>query len=421
MSFISEGMSFSDCDIVKFGGSSVATAEKIKNAARLVSENVKRGKKTIVVVSAMGKTTDELIELARSTAENVAPQHLDEILSMGERTSARVLTAAITSQGIKADFVDLEKPEWPLITDENFGDANILLEETKSRVLRLLAERMQDLDALVIPGFIGKTRKGDLTTIGRGGSDTTAFVIADAIDSKRVILVSDVSGVMSADPKLIESPKRIDEIEVKKLIGLADSGLKFLHKKALTHKPKGTDVKLISNQSSSLDADGTIIKGSMEDIEVGIISANAAAITIVGEGISSNPALLAEMLSAFKQEDGGILGMAANSDNLVFYINSSEAGRVCKKLHSLVVENRETVGLALRSGLALIMINGISLQETPGSISRAATLLRDAGVNIFGQYTVMSEIFLMVKKDDCEKAVELLRKEFVRGEKNEKS
>lgn len=420
MSFTSEGMSFSDCDIVKFGGSSVATAEKIKNAARLVSEHVRKGKKTIVVVSAMGRTTDELMQLANSTG-NVTPQHLDEILSMGERTSARVLTAALAAQGIKVDFVDIEKPEWPLITDGDFGDAKILLEETRPRVLRLLAERMHELDALVIPGFIGKTRKGEITTIGRGGSDTTAFVIADALNTKQVILVSDVSGIMSADPKLVDSPKRIDEIEVKKLVGLADSGLKFLHKKALSHKPRGTDVKLIGNQSRSLDAGGTIIRGSMKDVEIDIISADASAITIVGEGISSNPALLAEMLSAFKHEDGGILGMAANSDNLVFYVHSHASERVCKKLHSLVAENRETMGLALRSGLALIMINGISLQETPGSISRAATLLRDAGVNIFGQYTVMSEIFLMVKKDDGEKAVELLRKEFVRGEKNEKS
>lgn len=420
MSFTREGVSFSDCDIVKFGGSSVATAEKIRNAARLIVEHVRKGKKTIVVVSAMGRTTDELMHLANSSGK-AAPHQLDGILSMGERTSARVLTAAIASQGVKADFVDIEDLAWPLITDGNFGNANILLEETKPRVLKLAAERMHGLDALVIPGFIGKTRKGEITTIGRGGSDTTAFVIADALNSRQVILVSDVSGIMSADPKLVNSPKRIDEVDVRKLIGLADSGLKFLHKKSLAHKPKGTDVKLISSQSSSLDAEGTIIKGSMEDVEIGIVSSDAAAITIVGEGISSNPALLAEMLSAFREEDCGILGMTANSDNLVFYVHSPAAGEICKKLHSLVVENRETIGLAVRSGLALVVINGIGLQETPGSISRAATLLRDAGVNIFGQYTVMSEIFLMVKTEEGERAAELLRREFVGGGKNEKN
>ena len=178
--YFTKGGLLSRVSIVKFGGSSVATAEKIENAARLVTDHVKKARKVVVVISAMGKKTDELNTLAEYIGKKAKPEHADEILAMGERTSARVLTAAIAANDVNVDFIDVEKPDWPIVTDDNFGDADIILGETKKRIAELVLRRLRELDVLVLPGFIGKTAGGKITTVGRGGSDTTAFVVADA-------------------------------------------------------------------------------------------------------------------------------------------------------------------------------------------------------------------------------------------------
>jgi len=414
MSFITEGIHFSGISIAKFGGSSVADSERISHAAKLISDKCKRGDKLIVVISAIGKTTDELMKLAKGTNPDAVPHQLDEILAMGERTSSRILATALSARGVKADFLDVEKEDWPIITDDVHGDANIIQDITADRLRYVVAKKMEELDVLVVPGFIGKTSDGKITTLGRGGSETTAFVIAGALGIKRVILVSDVSGIMSADPKLINEPKKLEEIEVDKLVGLADSGVKFLHKKALSYKPEEVEVKLISNQSESLDVDGTIIKGTVADIEVTQESDKvAAAITIVGKGISNNPGLLAKMLSIFHENNVPMYGMSANHDSLVFYAPEDGIEKIYEKLHEIVIENDETMAIARRGNLGVLKINGIGLQETPGSMARAADVLRKNSINIYGQYTVMSEIFVIVIHGEEDKAAKLIEEELL--------
>jgi len=414
MSFIKEGIHFSGISIVKFGGSSVADTERISHAAKLISDKCKTGEKLIVVISAIGKTTDELLKLAKGTNPDAVPHQLDEILAMGERTSSRILATALSARGVKADFLDVEKEDWPIITDENHGDANIILDTTTDRVRYVIAKKMEELDVLVVPGFIGKTTDGKITTLGRGGSETTAFVIAGSLKIPRVILVSDVSGIMSADPKLIKEPEKLKEIEVEKLVGLADSGVKFLHKKALGYKPDEVEVKLISNKSESLDVEGTVIKGTVADIEVIKESDKvAASITIVGKGISDNPGLLAKMLFVFHENNVPMYGMSANHDSLVFYASEEGIEKIYEKLHEIVLENKETLAIARRGNLGVLKVNGIGLQETPGSMARAADVLRKNGINIYGQYTVMSEIFVIVMHGEEEKAAKLIEEELL--------
>ncbi len=398
--------------LVKFGGSSLADASKIRRAAELATDQAKTGLKVIVVVSAMGKTTDQLLEVTNGSSKKAAPEHMDEILSMGERTSARVFATVAAAQGIMAEFLDVDDADWPIITDEKHGDANLLLEHTKEQVRKTIAKRMETAQLIVVPGFIGKTQKGKLTTIGRGGSDTTAFVIGDALGLEEVILVSDVAGVMTADPKTVKNPKLLSKIAVDRLVGLADSGVKFLHKKALSYKNKNLRVKLISNASKTLLDEGTIITGSIPDIEISCECAQAAAVTIVGENISANPGVLSDLLAVFHRHRISLLGMSANHDNLVFYLPESGLTAI-DDLHDTVISNSQTQALAKRGGLAVIKINGIGLQETPGSMARATGTLQKNGINIFGQYTVMSEIFVLVQSGQETEAQKLIQKELI--------
>jgi len=199
--FIVEGIYFSDVTVVKFGGSSLGTVERLKNSTKLVADKCKKGEKLIVVTSAMGKTTDDLLKIINGSdlKEN---REIDEILAMGERTSIRVIKALLKSQGVESDYLDIEHDEWPIITNDRHGDADILLNESEDRIRKTIASRLRKVDALIVPGFIGRTNDGRITTIGRGGSDATALVIGGAMKAKEVILASDIDGIMTADPKL---------------------------------------------------------------------------------------------------------------------------------------------------------------------------------------------------------------------------
>ncbi|MFH2105841.1 MAG: hypothetical protein ABII22_01150 [Candidatus Micrarchaeota archaeon] len=400
--------------VVKFGGSSIADSDKISHAAKLVADKAKDGKKIIVIISAIGKTTDELVKLANGSASKATPKQMDEVLAMGERTSCRVFNVALASFGINSDFLDVDDEDWPIITDASHGSANIVLELTKERLANSVSRKMENLDVLVIPGFIGRSTDGHVTTIGRGGSDATTYVVADALNIRDVILVSDVSGIMSADPKVVKNPKKIERIDVSQLVGLADSGVKFMHKKALGYKPKDIDVKIINNTSNSLDESGTMITGGVLDIEVDIISKKeAGSITIVGNGITENPGVMSQILGVLHKLNVPLYGMSADQGSLVMYLDQGGVERAVAELHNIVVANKETLAIARRTGLSVLRINGIGLQETPGSISRVASILRANGINIYGQYTVMSQIFLIVLFGDEHNAKKLIEKELL--------
>jgi aspartate kinase len=418
MYFMAEGIYFSEVTVVKFGGSSLGTVEKLKKATKLVADKCRTGEKLVVVTSAMGKTTDDLLKIINGSA--LKQNHeVDEILAMGERTSIRVFKALLNSEGVESDLLDIEHDEWPIITNNKHGDADILLEISEDRIKKTIISRLRKVDALIIPGFVGKSEEGRITTIGRGGSDATALVIAGALNAKEAILVSDIDGIMSADPKLIAKPHRIQEIDVDKLTGIADSGRKFIKKKALAYKKKNVPLKLINANSESLDTEGTRIVGAMTDISVELEEQNSiSSVTIVGQNLSTNPRLLAQFLTVFHNNDVSLQGMSANHNSIVFYGSQEGIAKSYEKLHELVVENKESIAISRRDELGAVLLNGIGLQETPGSMSRAASILQKNGINIYGQYTVMSEIFFIVSFEDVDKSLELIKNELINGGKD---
>src|SRR3990170_8532024 len=250
--------------VVKFGGSSLSDHERLLKSVMAVVNEAKKGTKIAVVVSAMGKTTDVLMTTAKNTSNGKLSKHeLDDILSMGERTSVRIFASALRNNGVDACYFDPMDSKWPIITDDSFQNANPIVKECEKNIKECILPLVEKGTIPVIAGFVGKTKDGKITTLGRGGSDTTAFLLAQGINANQVVLVTDANGIMSSDPKIIASPKLLPTIDVNTLVGLADSGAKFIHSKALKYKPKNIDVKVISNAHGDLSSEGTLIKGAL--------------------------------------------------------------------------------------------------------------------------------------------------------------
>src|SRR5271157_4360623 len=250
--------------VVKFGGSSLADHERLLKAVVAVVDEAKKGTRVAVVVSAMGKTTDVLMTTAKSASNGkLEKKDLDDILSMGERTSIRIFSTALKTNGAESCYFDPIDSNWPIITDSAFQNANPILKDCEKNIRECILPVVENGIIPVVAGFLGKTKDGKITTLGRGGSDTTAFILAEALNADEIVLVTDADGIMSADPKLIPNPKKLKEIDVSTLVGLADSGAKFIHIKALKYKPKSVDVRVINSAHGDLAREGTVVTGAL--------------------------------------------------------------------------------------------------------------------------------------------------------------
>ena len=398
--------------VVKFGGSSLADHEKLLKAVTAVVNEAAKGTRIAVVVSAMGKTTDHLMTTAKNTSNGKLQKHeLDDILSMGERTSVRIFSAALRNNGAESRYFDPLDDDWPIITDAAFQNANPLLAECKTRIRESVLPIVEKGIIPVIAGFVGKTQEGKITTLGRGGSDTTAFILAEALSADEIVLVTDADGIMSGDPKIIANPKRLKEIDVNTLVGLADSGAKFVHTKALKYKPQAINVRVINSAHGDLAREGTIIKGGLST-ELGVNMAHpaqVAEITIVGNNISNNPQIIHEMMEKAKNHSA-LLDMAMNQNSVILYVAEEKTiDQLINDTHQTVLNNKETIAMAVKKNLAYLKVSGVGLEETHGLMGKITETLRLNGINISGILTITSSILLFVDWNEREKVLELIK------------
>ncbi|MEM2972259.1 MAG: aspartate kinase [Candidatus Bathyarchaeia archaeon] len=409
------------CVVAKFGGSSLADGNKISRAVKAVMKKLQTGTSVVVVVSAMGKTTDFLLDVAKQATNCNAKLNsdIDDILAMGERTSARIFSATLKANGVKCRYFDPADPDWPIITSGKSANADPILPECEKRIVKHVAPLLEQGTVVVIPGFIGKTVDDKVTTMGRGGSDITALIIARTLGAKQVILVTDVDGIMTADPKLVKSARRMGEIDVNSLIGLASSGQKFLQRKALRYKDSNIDVKVVNSAYCDLDVEGTIIKGSLKSEIVDLeYPEPVASITIVGKALSQSPQVLHQIVKKVKEANVPLLGMSANYDSLILYLSEKMLNKILEQIHSVVTENPEALAMAARTNLALLKIKTMELEETPGIVSRIAQALHLKDINIYGIFTITSGIQVFVDMNYVKEALAIV-KNALKGLQNE--
>ena len=398
--------------VVKFGGSSLADHERLLKAVVAVVNEAKKGTRIAVVVSAMGKTTDVLMSTAKNASNGkLEKKDLDDILSMGERTSIRIFAAALKTNGAESCYFDPIDNNWPIITDSAFQNANPILKDSEKNIRECILPIMEKGIIPVVAGFLGKTKDGKITTLGRGGSDTTAFILAEALNADEIVLVTDADGIMSGDPKTVSNPERLREIDVNTLVGLADSGAKFIHSKALKYKPKNINVRVINHAHSNLTKEGTVITGALAS-ELDAEMAHpfpVAEITVIGNGISANPQIIQEMVEKTKQHSL-LLGMSMNTNSIILYASQEKnLDALFNDIHEITKSNKETIAMAVKKDLVFIKTSGVGLEETHGIIGKISEDLRLNGINISGILTITSSILLFVDWNEREKALKLIK------------
>ena len=396
--------------VQKYGGSSAADADKIKNIARRVVAAKQKGDQIVVVISAMGDTTDKLISLAHQVTSQPDERELDVLLSTGEIVSSTLLAMAIRSLGYKA--ISLSGAQAGIHTDAIYSQARIRTIKPQ----RILKELKKD-NIVIVAGFQGITEEMDTTTLGRGGSDTTAVALAASLRAGECHIYTDVDGVYTADPRLVPQARKLKEIDYEELMELATYGAKVMHSRA-TEIGKLYNIPILV-ASSFTDSPGTVIRGGIP-MEVrnkvrGIAhDLNVAKVTIVG--VPDRPGIATALFEPLAEASISVDTIVQNSSiagiaDMTFTVAHSDLSRAMEIVEPIAqsVGARECVG---DSRLCKVSIVGTGMQNAPGYASRMFRALYDAGINIELITTSEIRITCIIEEAKVTEAVRALHKAF---------
>jgi aspartate kinase len=382
--------------VIKFGGADLSTGEKVSHAARMVAEA--RYKEVMVVVSAMGKTTDDLLN-AMSQIDNVSDEDYAEIISMGERASARFFCAALRAQGVRAELFDPSNPNWPLITDSNFRNAKPDIEKT-TEMTRTFLEPILGVSIPVMCGFLGKDRSGRTTCLGRGGSDTTALLLAKCLVADEVILVKETSGVLSADPKVVSDARPLNSIDIHEMFDLAQGGAKIVKPEALRYKLPNQRLRVVDFSTGNLSVGGTEITGSFDLNSAEIKSLqDLLAINVVCEVKAEN---LREVFSALSQKP--IYGVSSGRQSITVLTTDGNVAEVIRKLHGV----KSFKAVSHREKVAMLQISHSTFVDSPGGVAAISNALSQDGINIIEVTTSKATINVFIEENQLNRAKEAI-------------
>ncbi|MFM2384341.1 MAG: hypothetical protein RL166_215 [Actinomycetota bacterium] len=389
--------------VQKFGGSSVGDAEKIKHVAKRVIETQKAGNQVVVVVSAMGDTTDELMDLANQVTDNPSPRELDMLLTAGERISMALLALAINAAG--AQSRSFTGSQAGIVTDSKHGNARIA-EVTPDRI----REALDEGDIAIVAGFQGFNRETrDITTLGRGGSDTTAVALAAALNADVCEIYSDVDGVYTADPRQIPSARKLDAIDVESMLELAAAGAKILHIRAVEFARRH-NVDLRVRSTFSTDPGTRVVSGnkgeSMEESVVSGVATDKSQTKIIVVGIPDLPGKAAELFNVVAEAGANIDMIVQNTatgvdvddkvSDISFTLPKGDAAKVVSALES----KQASLGyreLEVDHEIGKISVVGAGMRTHSGVSATLFNALAKAGINI--EMISTSEIRISVVTD----------------------
>ena len=389
--------------VAKFGGTSLGSGDRINRAADSIANAVREGHEIAVVASAMGSTTDDLLEEITFETED---SDRAEIVSMGERTSVRMLKAALVARGIDAVFVEPGSDLWPIVTNEH-GEVDV--EVTKRGVEALAAELGNVVP--VVTGFLAETPDGRVTTLGRGGSDTTAVMLGRYMNADEVVIVTDVEGVMTGDPHVVEGARNVGQITVDELRNLSFRGAEVIAPSALAYKTDDLDVRVVHYQHGDLLTGGTRIEGAFENL-IDMREEPLACITVAGRSIRNRPGILADLSQALRQEEINIDAVASGMDSVTFYVDVERAEEAEALLHEEVVHDDLLSSVTVEDDIVVIRVTGGELPNQPGVISEIVAPIAEAGINLHDVITSATSVALFVAWEDREQTLEIVQQEF---------
>jgi aspartate kinase len=386
--------------VVKFGGADLSTGEKIRHAAMLVVNSPYTEK--VVVVSAMGKTTDSLLATL-SEIGNVNDEDYAQVVSMGERTSACVFCSALTSLGAKAVVFDPESENWPVITDSIFRDAKPDVEQTRKLVNKYLKPILHEAIPVVC-GFLGRDPAGHVTTLGRGGSDTTALLLANCLGADEVVLVKETLGVLSADPRLVPDAKPLEKLDVHEMFDLAQGGAKIVKPESLRHKLPEQKLRIVNFASENLSTGGTEITGSININSAETMThRDLIAINVVCEVNAENLQRIFAVLSGKP-----IYGVSSGRRSLTLFTTDGNVRGILNKLHS----TEGFKAISHRENVASLQVSHPTFVDSPGGVAKISTALSQNGINILEVTTSKATINVFIEENQLKKATEAINHVF---------
>lgn len=399
--------------VQKYGGSSVADAERILNVAKRVAGTRKKAA-VAVVVSAMGKTTDNLIALARQVSANPDGREMDKLLATGEMASSALMTMALHALGCPA--VSLTGGQAGIIT-ENVARKARIAKVDSTRMRRELAEGK----VLVIAGFQGITEGAswaDITTLGRGGSDTTAVAIAKALEADQCEIYTDVEGVYTADPRIVQNARKLDSISYEEMLEMAGQGAKVMHSRAVElGELYGIDILVAHSQK---EAPGTVIKHEDEKMEIRNpvrgIAHDAKTNRITVAAVPDRPGVAAQIFHELASRNINVDVIVQNVSrsgvtDLSFTVSDEDLSAAASCLEELV-KAIEAGGVTTDQNVAKVSIVGTGIRSHPGYADRMFTALANAGINIISITTSEIRITCLIEQSKIEDAVRVLHKTF---------
>jgi aspartate kinase len=387
--------------VIKFGGASLSNGEKIREATEKVMKLPYE--EIVIVVSAMGDTTNKLIETI-SQIGKIDDKDYAEILSMGERTSARFFSSTLKSLGKKSIFLEPSQDNWPIITDSNFKNANIDIEKTKVLTKKYLEPILGNVIPVVC-GFLGKDINGNITTLGRGGSDITALLLGNCLEANEVILVKDTEGVFSIDPKILPNARPIDKIDIHEFFSLAYGGAKIIRAEALKYKLPNQKIRIVSSSSNDFSKGGTEIIGVFNPNSFEIaINKKLIAINIICEINSENLCKIFSILN-----ENPIHGISTGKNSITIFTEINDLNKKIKELHDFnsfkAISYKEKIGM-------IQIINPIFI-ESPGWVAKIAYALASKNINIIEVTTSKAAINVFIDEDKIDEALELIKKSLI--------
>jgi aspartate kinase len=401
--------------VMKFGGTSVADAERIKRAARRIVGQRESGKRVVAVLSARGKTTDELIAMAQEVSPNPDRREMDMLLSTGERISCALCAMAINDLGHRA--ISLTGSQAGIVTDTS---------HTKARILDVRADRIKTAlsedQIVLVAGFQGVSTSRDVTTLGRGGSDTTAVALAAAIDAEVCEIYTDVAGVFSADPRIVPDARKLPQVSFEEMLEMSASGAGVLQLRAVEYAR--THGVRIHCRSSFDPGPGTFVLGEDETMEHPLITAvthstDEARITLLG--VPDRPGAAASIFMALAEAN-------CNVDTIIQNEPLTE-GRAAEVSFTIGTEDLRAAEAALApvqadlglsrvdtdTAIGKVSIVGAGMRSHPGVAAKVFQTLAEEGINIEMISTSPIKISCVIRQDSVPQAVRALHSAFQLG------
>ena len=396
--------------VQKFGGTSVADADRIRNVARIITETYRRGHNVLAVLSAQGDTTDDLIAKAAQINPHASKREMDMLLSTGEQISCSLCAMAIEAMGYPV--VSLTGWQAGFRTDSVYSDARIKRIDTE----RVLAE-LDKKAIVIVTGFQGINKYDDITTLGRGGSDTSAVALAAVLHADLCQIYTDVDGVFTADPRSVEGAAQLDEITYDEMLELATLGAQVLHNRSVEMaKRYGVKLEVLSSFSGKPGTKVKEVAKTMEKMHVSGVAKDKNVARLAVVGLADQPGIAFKIFSLLAKENVNVdiilqsIGRH-NTKDISFTVGKQDMERTKKLLEDHV----ELLGfdhIDVSDRIAKISIVGAGMVHNPGVAAKMFEALYNAGININMISTSEIKVSVLVDLADADRAVQVIHDRF---------